>query len=283
MTPARARLELAAATLFLSTGGAAIKFCALSPWQIASYRSAIGAAALLLFLPAARRGLRPATFLVGAAQASSMIVFVVANKLTTAAATIFLQSTAPLYLLALGPLVLHERPRRSDLAFLAALAGGMVLLLAGNQVPLASAPDPARGSAVAALGGVTWALTLLGLRWLGRGEDPAAAQGATAAGNLIAFLVCLPAALAAAPLVARPADVAVLAYLGVVQIALPYALLTHALRAVSALEASLFMLLEPVMNPLWAWLVQGEVPGWATLAGGGVILLATAVHMATER
>lgn len=282
MTRARARLEIAAATLLFSTGGAAIKFCALSPWQIASYRSAIGAAVLLAFLPAARRSLRPATLLVGAAQAATMIVFVVANKLTTAAATIFLQSTAPLYLLALGPLVLREPPRRADLVFMAALAVGLILLLAGNQVPLESAPDPARGSAVAALGGVTWALTVLGLRWLGRGGDAGAAQGAAAAGNLIAFLACLPAALAAAP-VAHPADIALLGYLGAAQIALPYALLAHAVRAVSALEASLFLLLEPVMNPLWAWLVQGEVPAPATLAGGGVILLATGVRVLSGR
>jgi drug/metabolite transporter (DMT)-like permease len=286
MSPARARVEIAVATLFLSTGGASIKFCDLTPWQIASYRSAIAAVTMLLVLPAARRGFRPATALVGAAQAASMVVFVLANKLTTAAATIFLQSTAPLYVLVLAPLLLRERPARADLFFMAALALGLLLLIGGEQAPLASAPHPTAGNAFAALGGLAWALTLLGLRWLGRGGDAGAQQAAAVSGNLLAFAACLPVALAAGSPVSvlgQPADAAVLLYLGVVQIALAYAILTRALRALPALEASLFVLLEPVLNPLWAWLVQGEVPAWTTLAGGAVILGATLARAASRR
>jgi drug/metabolite transporter, DME family len=96
---------------------------------------------------------------------------------------------------------------------------------------------------------------------------------AVACGNLIAFLVCLPAAL---PLVGSSRlDVAIILYLGVFQIAGAYYFLTRGLRTVPALEASLLLLVEPVLNPLWAWLVHGERPGPWSLVGGAAILVAT--------
>ena len=105
----------------------------------------------------------------------------------------------------------------------------------------------------------------------GSGGAPVAT--AVACGNLIAFLVCLPAAL---PLVdASRLDVTIILYLGVFQIAGAYYFLTRGLAAVTALEASLLLLVEPVLNPLWAWLVQGERPGPWSLAGGATILIAT--------
>jgi drug/metabolite transporter, DME family len=281
MGTSRARLAIAAATLLLSTGGAAIKLSSLSIWQIASFRSAIAAAVMLAALPAARRSFGRGPWFVGAAQAACMLTFVAANKLTTAAATIYLQSTAPLYVLALGPVLLGERARRADFAYIAALAAGLGLLLLGRQQALLSAPDPGLGNALAALGGLSWALTVLGLRWLGRDGDAGAPQAAACAGNLLAFAACLPPALASGTALAglaHPAEISLLLYLGVVQIALPYTLLTRGLRSLPALEASLLLLLEPVLNPLWAWLLQGEVPSPSTLAGGGLILVASAVR-----
>jgi drug/metabolite transporter (DMT)-like permease len=123
---------------------------------------------------------------------------------------------------------------------------------------------------------VTWAFTLLGLRWLGRSGEGAAS--ATVAGNVIAALACAPWAL---PLPAAPAaDWCRIAFLGVVQIGVAYCLLSRGLSAISALEASLLVLLEPVLNPLWAWAVHGETFGPLTAAGAGVILAATAAHVA---
>src|SRR6185436_18210309 len=104
----RARLLLIAAAALFSTGGAAIKATSLTGWQVASFRSAVAAAALAAFLPGARRRWTWGTVAVGAAYAATMVLFVLSNKLTTAANTIFLQSTAPLYLLLLGPWLLHE-------------------------------------------------------------------------------------------------------------------------------------------------------------------------------
>src|SRR5580698_1434506 len=117
---------MAAAVLF-STGGAAIKAISLSPWQIASFRSGIAALALLGLLPDARRNWRWRLFPVATAYAATLVLFVVATKLTTSANAIFLQSTAPLYLLLIGPLLLKEPLSRSDLLFLLAVAAGMWL------------------------------------------------------------------------------------------------------------------------------------------------------------
>jgi drug/metabolite transporter, DME family len=96
------------------------------------------------------------------------------------------------------------------------------------------------------------------------------------AGNALACLVAVPAAwpLPAAPVTAW----ASVLYLGVFQIGLAYVCLTRAIRQVSALDASLLLLIEPVLNPTWTWLVHGETPGSATLLGGAIIVTATAAR-----
>jgi drug/metabolite transporter (DMT)-like permease len=147
----------------------------------------------------------------------------------------------------------------------------VLLLVAGAQAASASAPDPVRGNLVAAVGGLAWALTLLGFRWVGRDGGDRGAM--LLAGNLIAGALCLPLAL---PLLqASATDWAVIAWLGVFQIAVAYLLVSAGLRHLTAFEGVLLMLLEPVLNPVWAALIQGELPGLLPLAGGAVILAAT--------
>ena len=206
-----------------------------------------------------------------------LILFVTATKLTTAANAIFLQSTAPLYVLLLGPLLLKERAKRSDLAFAAVVGLGLSMFFLAREAAMATAPDPLRGNILGALSGIAWALTVTSLRWLGknsRGGDGALAS--VVAGNVIAFVVALPMALPVQG--ARPADWGLLVYLGVFQIGLAYLLLSRAVRHLPAFEATTLLLLEPVCNPLWAWLVSGERPGAWPLAGGALILAATLIH-----
>jgi len=265
------RVLVLLAAVLLSTGGAAIKLCSLSGWQVASFRSAVAVLAVLVLARPARRDFDRRVVLVGAAFAATLIVFAVANKLTTAANAIFLQSAAPLYILLLAPSLLGEHFQRRDLGVMIAMAGGMALFFVGEQPSFASAPEPVRGNLVAALSGLTWALTVLGLRWLSRaGSGPGAML---LIGNLIAFAVCLPLAL---PVVAASLmDWVLIVYLGVFQLVGAYLLLSAGLRHLTALEGMLLLLLEPVLNPVWAALVQGEVPGALSLAGGAVILGAT--------
>ncbi len=287
MTDSRPRFLMLAAALLFATGGAAIKAIEMTAWQVASLRSAVAALTLLLLLPASRRLGHPRVFLVGAAFAATMILFVAANKNTTAAAAIFLQATAPLYVAALAPFLLKERLRRLDLLFTIPLFAGLVLVVSGGEPPRHSAPHPALGNVFAAASGLTWALTLIGLRALGRGGNheggPAApaAPAAVVAGSLIAVGVALPFAL---PFETMPsaADFALIAYLGVFQIGLAYVFLTRGIVRIAAFEASLLLLVEPVLNPFIAWVVHRESPTPRTLAGCGVILAATFAKSALD-
>jgi drug/metabolite transporter (DMT)-like permease len=334
------RLQLLAAAALFSTGGAAIKSVHFAGWPVACLRSGIAAVALLLVMQQTRR--RPTWRVLGVAAcyAATMILYVLANKLTTAASTIFLQSTAPLFVLLLSPWLLGERIRRSDLLSMAAIALGLALLVAGLEPASATAPQPLRGNVLAALSGLTWALTIMGLRGLGRvgagaGRGGARADGAASGGharrrmsrvdiryfaagspcklaaeagvaegtwwpeaevvaaqaetasrgdavaaafwgNVLACAASLPWSLPLPPSVAG--DWAVLAFLGLFQIGFAYILLTRGIGRVPALEASLLLMLEPVLNPLWAWLVHGERPGPRVFAGGALILAATLLN-----
>ncbi len=276
-----ARLQVVAAALLFSTGGAAIKATSLSSWQVAGFRSGIAALTLVLILPAALRRVSWRAVVVGGGYAGALVCYALANKLTTAANTIFLQSAAPLYILLLGPWLLGERLKRRDLALLGALAVGLALFFVEIEAPVATAPDPFTGNLLAAGAGLFWALTLVGLRWLGRGRDDRLESTASVVvGNVLALAVCLPLALPAGGHGA--VDWLVVVYLGVVQIGLAYVLLTAALRAVPAFEASLLILVEPVFNPIWAWWLHGERPGTWSLAGGLVILSAVAARVLRE-
>jgi drug/metabolite transporter (DMT)-like permease len=274
-------MVLTAALLF-STGGAAVKMTSLTGWQVASLRSGIAAVALLLLLPAARRGWSWRSILVGCAYAGTMISYVLANKLTTAANAVFLQSTAPLYILLIGPLLLSETIRRRQLFFMIALAAGMSMIVAGGHAESATAPEPLRGNIVGVMTGVCWALTIIGLRWLGRDQpgesSPTGAAAAVAGGNLIACLATIPAALPIES--ATTVDWAAVTFLGLFQIALAYVCMVHGFRRVGALEVSLLVLLEPVLGPLWAWLIHAERPSNPALLGGAIIVIATAVYTA---
>jgi drug/metabolite transporter (DMT)-like permease len=275
-TRALPRLKLVAAALLFSTGGAAIKATTLTGWQVACFRSGVAALAVFLLAREARRGWSWRAALVGVAYAATLILFVTANKLTTSANTIFLQATAPLYMVVLSPWLLGERLRREDLIVMAAVAVGLALVLAGHDAPVATAPDPARGNVLAALSGLTWALTVCGLRWVGDEARGGSAVPSVVLGNAIAFLAALPFAL---PLGAsRTVDWAVIAYLGIFQIGVAYLLVSSGLRQVTAIEASILLLVEPALNPFFAWLVHGEKPSAFAMAGGLIILGATTLR-----
>ncbi len=276
------RLQVLGAALLFSTGGAAIKATELNAWQVAGFRSAVAAVAIFLLVPAARRGWTWHVVPVGIAYAATLTLFVTANKLTTSANAIFLQSTAPLHMLVLGPLLLKELVRRRDVAFMAPVALGLLLFFVGAETPATqTATNPALGNVLATLSGITWALTLVGLRWLGnRAGGEGSALPTVVAGNVIAFLACAPAAFPVAGV--GTGDWMAVAYLGVFQIGAAYLLLTAGIRHVPALEASVLLLLEPALNPVWSWLVHGETPGAWSIAGGALILGATVLRTAVD-
>lgn len=274
------RLLLLVAAVLFSTGGAAIKAASVSGWQVACLRSAIAAATLWVLVPAARRGWNRGVLLVGCAYAATLVLFVLSTRMTTAANAIFLQAAAPLYILLLSPWLLREPIGARDLGFGAVVAVGLALFFVGRETAAATAPDPFHGNMLAGMAGMTWAVTLMGLRWLGRSGGSAAAA-TVVAGNVIASLAALPMALPLPGLGWK--DLAVLLYLGVVQIGVAYFCLTRAIRHVPAFEASALLLAEPALNPVWAWMVHGERPSAWALGGGALILGATLVNTWKQR
>ncbi len=268
------RLYVLGAAVLWSTSGAAIKStAALTAWQIAGGRALFAALVVLALVPEARRGLlRPnaRTLAVAAAYAATTVLFVFANTLTTSANAIFLQDTAPLWVLLLGPLLLGERPSRAELFLAPVYLAGISLFFVEKLGPAGGAT----GNVVALLSGVAFGLLIIGLRGLRAGG----AEAAVAAGNLLAAAACAPFAVPDLfPIAAR--DVAIVAFLGIFQHGIAYVLFVRGLRAVSALEGSLLALLEPVLNPIWAVALAGERPGPFALTGGGIILAATLARL----
>jgi DME family drug/metabolite transporter len=260
----KSRLQILAAAVLWSTAGAAIKLTSLNAWQIAGGRSLVAAIAVAAMVPGSR--VRPRLRVLGVAFASAItvILFVLATKLTTAANAIFLQETAPLWVLLLAPLLLRERPSRGELLSIPVYAAGLALFFVDDLTSGQTA-----GKLCALGSGLTFAVTIVGLRHL-REEGP----GALLWGSVIAALVTLPLwGTGPAP---TSADLGLLLFLGVFQLALAYVFFARGLAGVTAVEASLLLLLEPVLSPIWAYLAVGERPGPWALAGGAIVLAATA-------
>ncbi|MCG3137440.1 MAG: hypothetical protein HJJLKODD_01285 [Phycisphaerae bacterium] len=252
-----------------------IKSCSLSGVQVACYRSVVAALFFILLLPQARRHWSWRTLLVALAYAGTVILFVLANKLTTAAATIFLQSAAPVYILALSPWLTGDKFNRLDFGVVLVVMLGLIIMFIYTPGRSQSAPQPATGNLLAAASGITWAGTILGLRWIGQRQATSreSGLGVVLSGNLLAALLCAPWAWPAEQVPAT--DWWLIGFLGIFQIGVAYVLVTWAMPHVAALHASLLLLIEPVVNPVWAWFIHAEHPGQATLVGGGLVLLAT--------
>jgi DME family drug/metabolite transporter len=272
------RLVLALAAVLFSTGAVALKSLSIEALPRACMRSGIAACFLFLLLPNARRLPRPRTWLLACGFAISTTSTVMAVSHATAATALFLQAMSPGLVLLGGALFLGERMRRLDAVPLCLIAMGFACLWSAPSVASATAPDPELGLAFACLSCVAWASTVLGLRRAASnatdGEDPS--QQAIAYGNSIACLVTMAFSW---PLPALgQGDVLVLAYLGIVQIGTAYALLVRGLRRVPAFQASLLLLLEPILTPVWTYFVHGEEPHSLVVLGGALALSGSAFH-----
>ncbi|MFN0058148.1 MAG: DMT family transporter [Planctomycetota bacterium] len=278
-----ARWQLLAAAVLFSTGGVAIKLCDLTSVQVACFRSGVAAFLLILLRPRSLRGWTPGVLAVSVAFAATLVLFVSATKLTTSANAIFLQATAPLYILLLGPMWLRERLRLRDLIVMGVIALGMSLFFIAPQSKTDTAPDPGTGNLLATLSGVTWAFTVSGLRWLsvGRRAESATVEPldtglcAVVAGNALACLGLLYFAMPFPDFDIKNASLVL--YLGVFQIGIAYLCVSAGVKKTSAFETSLLLLAEPALNPVWVWLILGETLSPMALAGGVIIIGATTI------
>jgi drug/metabolite transporter (DMT)-like permease len=217
-------------------------------------------------------GINKITAITSVLYAALLILFVLATKLTTAANAIFLQYTAPVYVLILEPLFYKEKFRLRDLTTVAACVAGMSLFFVGKL-----RPDDVSGNLIALASGVCFALFFLLMRH-SKARDVNRAS-ATIYGNLISVVICAPAFLGAVRRGISVVDFGCIAYLGIVQLGLAYLLFTSAMaRGVRSLDASIIGYVEPVLNPVWVFLFIGERPsGWA-IVGGAVIIASVMAH-----
>ena len=257
----RAVLMLLATAILWSLGGLLIKWVNWNPVAIAGMRSLIGAVVIALIF---RKELKfTGSFeQIGAAvaYAGTVVLFVVANKLTTAANAILLQYTAPVYVALFSPWFLGERAQGKDWLSLVIILLGMLLFF-GDELSL----DGYLGNGVALASGFCFGWLTLFLR---RHREESAIS-ALVLGNLLAGLIGLPFMFQSMP---DATGWIGLLLLGVVQLGLPYVMYALALRHVRAVEGILLPMIEPVLNPLWVFLLLGETPGPLALLGGAIIL-----------
>jgi drug/metabolite transporter (DMT)-like permease len=248
-------------------GGLLIKAVAWPALAVAGGRGLIAA----VFLIAVTRGLRfhfSRAQIIGAiAYAGCTILFVSATKLTTAANAILLQYTAPVWVALFGAWLLNERATRVDWWTIGFVLAGMSLFFA-DRLELANV----LGNVLAVASGVAFAAMTIALR---RQKDGSPVESIIL-GNLLAFLIGLPAIIAA-PALPGIGWTALLA-LGVVQLGVSYWLYVRAIREVTALEAVLLPVIEPILNPVWVLLLMGERPTAWALAGGAVVLTAVTLR-----
>ena len=274
-------LMVLGAALLWSTGGLFIKWNDLSAFELSFGRSLLAAVTVMLLTR--REGFR-LNFVTGVAAvlyAALLLLFVVATKLTTAANAIFLQYTAPVYILLLEPVVFKEKYRAQDFVTVACCLAGMSLFFVGKL-----RPQDVQGNLAALASGLCFALFFLLLRHprareVNRASSVIYGSWLLTAVTLVALVALPERTRGGAELTARNA--AVMAYLGVVQIGVAYALLTAGVaRGVKSLDAGIIGYVEPVLNPVWVFLVLGERPSQWALLGGAIIVAAVAAHTLWE-
>jgi len=257
----RGALLVLAAALLWSTGGLGIKAISDPPLKVAFYRSAVAAVVLLLALRPRVFKTSPRFLAAIASYTACLITFVVATRWTSAANAIFLQYSGVAWVLLASPLVLKEPFKARDAVAVACAFAGMALFFVGKF------RTGGRGDVVALLSGVFFA----GLVMLLRSERGLAAEAAVTWGNVLTAAVLLP--FVAGDLSLSPKSAAVLGLLGSVQLAGAYILFVKGIKHVTATQASLVGMAEPIANPIWVYLFLGEKPsGWAVT--GGIVVLA---------
>jgi drug/metabolite transporter, DME family len=264
-----------AAAVLWSTGGLFIKWTSLSGLELSFGRSLMAVITVAIFTRHEGFGLNKVTALTSVLYAALLLLFVLATKETTAANAIFLQYTAPVYLLILEPLIYKEKFRRRDLIVVTLCVIGMSLFFVGKL-----RPQDVTGNLLALASGLCFACYFLLLRHSKARSVNRASS--VIYGNVLLVLFTAPAGLKALPQMNMHDALSVI-YLGVVQIGLAYTLFTVAMaRGVRSLDAGIVGYIEPVLNPVWVFLVLGERPSSWALVGGAIIVFAVVGHTLVE-
>ena len=244
-----------------STGGFMIKLIPWPPLVIAGLRS--GIAAIVIFLYDRPQKLPVGKYTLGGAVAYAVMVifFVLANKLTTAGNTILIQYTAPVYVALFGYSFLGEKAGFKDWITILIILTGLLLFfldeLSGTSL---------WGNIAALFSGFGFAGLILFLRKQKHGRP----IDSVLLGNLLTFSLCTPFIVQD---VTFEADVWLkIIFLGIIQLGLAYILFTIAIKHVTALDAVIYPVVEPICNPIFAYIFLNETLGFFARIGGLLVL-----------
>jgi drug/metabolite transporter (DMT)-like permease len=278
----RGSFAVLAAALLWSTGGLFIKEVSLNAWGVSFWRSSFAAITIFIiyFLRTpsfSRRGqgvvssapspwFSPFILLSALCYALLLVLFVFATKLTTSANAIFLQYTAPIYVLFIEPMLSHTKMKRADLATVAISTAAMALFFIGKFEPRG-----VWGNIAALASGVAFATYALILKHE-RATEQSRWQIVIVGHIMIAGAMAIVAVTGHTNLSVSSGDFTRLLYLGIVQIGIAYAFFTYGISHIRAIDATLIAMVEPVLNPIWVFLGIGERPANFALLGGVIIL-----------
>lgn len=267
----RGLIFISFAALMWSSGGLFIKVLSLDAYQISFYRSLIAALTILVITISRKQSLKfefdIISILCSISYAFILILFVIATKLTTAANAIFLQFTAPIYLLVLEPLFLKTKFEKRNLITLIFCLIGMALFFFGKLDFTA-----VKGNLFAIGSGICFALFSLFLKWKKQLHKTESTIVYIVAGNFLVCLFCLPVVFD--KLIIDPTQLLILLFMGVFQIGISYIIFNEGIKYISATESMIIAMLEAVLNPVWVFLGVGEIPSVFAITGSIIILLA---------
>ena len=256
----KAVFYLVVTAILWSTSGVLIKIMDWQPLAILAGRSLFASVVFLIYLRRVPTRFNRWQLLAAGMFILTQFLFITSTKLTTAANSIFLQYTAPIYVMLLAYWWLGEKPSRTDWFAMLVIFLGLTLFF-GDQL----STEGFYGNLLAILSGVTSAVMMVAFR--------AQKNGDPAESNLIAFLVTAAFGL---PFVLKETWTVnswlILAFLGIVQIGFAFIFFSKGIKHIPALEANLIGTLEPVLNPIWVFLFYGESMGKFALFGGLVVL-----------
>ena len=250
-----------------SSGGLFIKLISLDSMELSFFRCAIAAVVFALMFRKRILKLNSLALLNSFAYAAVLILFVIATKTTTAANAIFLQSTAPIYVLIFEPLLTKTKWKRINIITIVVCFLGMILFFMGDLTP-----GDIKGNIAALLAGVAFAAFFLGMKK----NEPQYGESSIFYGNVLVALICIPFITDMNSISVQ--DFAMVSFLGVFQIAFAYALFSYGLKRIIAVEASIISMFEPVLNPIWVFIGYGEVPSFYAIIGGIIIMTAITVR-----
>lgn len=262
----KAIVLLVVTAVLWSSSGLFIKIISWQPLAILSARSLIATCVVYLYLRPTRLIWTKPQIIAALGYLGAQLFFIMGTKLTAAANIIFLSYTAPLYIVLFGYWLLRERPQRADWLTMPFIFGGMLLFFGGDM-----SFTGIRGNLYGALSGMSMAIMILAMRHQKTGTP----ANSILLGNLIGIFIGLPT------LVQETftfPNLAIILFLGIFQIGLSFILYAIAIRHLEALESTLILTIEPLLNPVWVFLVLGEIPGTLAFIGGIFVLGAVTVR-----